>query len=59
MMYEQCSCVPDGSACDGWKPRLREIVSTCRYAPGADKPRLQDAFARVTRILNDTTCGRP
>jgi hypothetical protein len=59
MKYDLCARVPDGAACDGWKQRQREIESTWRYAPGADKPRLQDAFARVTRILNDTTCGRP
>ena len=57
MKYDLCSRVPDESACDGWKQRQREIESTWRYAPGANKPRLQEEFARVTKILNDTTCG--
>ncbi|WP_027081114.1 hypothetical protein [Luteimonas mephitis] len=59
MKYDLCARVPDGAACEGWKQRQREIESTWRYAPGADKPRLQDEFARVTKILNDTTCGAP
>jgi hypothetical protein len=57
MKYDLCARVPDGAACEGWKQRQREIESTWRYAPGNDKPRLQDEFARVTKILNDTTCG--
>ena len=57
MKYDLCARVPDGAACEGWKQRQREIESTWRYAPGNDKPRLQEAFARVTKILNDTTCG--
>lgn len=57
MKYDLCSRVPDVDACAAWKQRQREIESTWRYAPGADKPRLQEEFARVTKILNDTTCG--
>ncbi len=57
MKYDLCARVPDGAACEGWKQRQREIESTWRYAPGSDKPRLQEEFARVTKILNDTTCG--
>ncbi|HVI60517.1 MAG TPA: DUF4124 domain-containing protein [Luteimonas sp.] len=57
MKYDLCSRVPDGAACEGWKQRQREVESTWRYAPGADKPRLQEAFARVSKILADTTCG--
>src|SRR5690606_23837017 len=57
MKYDLCARVPDGAACEGWKQRQREIESTWRYAPGPGKPRLQEEFARVTRILNDTTCG--
>src|SRR3546814_14924399 len=57
MKYDLCSRVPDESACDGWKPRQREIESTWRYAPGGDRARLQQAFARVTKILKDTTRG--
>src|SRR3546814_15663998 len=57
MKYDLCSRVPDESACDGWKQRQREIEATWRYAPGGDRARLQQEFARVTKILNDTTCG--
>lgn len=57
MKYDQCQRVPDGKACDGWKQRQREIESTWRYASGPDKPALQAEFARVARILSDTSCG--
>jgi hypothetical protein len=59
MKYDLCARVPDGAACEGWKQRQREIESTWRHARGADKPHLQEEFARVTKILNDTTCGGP
>ncbi len=55
--YDQCQRVPDGQACDGWRQRQREIESTWRHANGPDKPALQAEFARVARILSDTTCG--
>lgn len=58
MKADQCQRVPDGAACDAWKQHQREIESAWRYAPGGDKQKWQDAFARVTRILNDTTCGK-
>lgn len=58
MKYDQCQRVPDGAACDGWKRRQQEIESAWRFARGVDRAGLQDEFARVTRILNDTTCGR-
>jgi len=57
MKYDLCARVPDGAACEGWKQRQREIESTWRYAPGGQKAALQEEFARVTKILNDTTCG--
>ena len=59
MKYDVCSRVPDEAACDAWKQRQKEIESTWRYAPGGDKQQLQDEFGRVTKILNDTTCGKP
>ena len=58
MKYDLCSRVPDETACDEWKQRQREIESTWRYAPAGDRQRLQDEFARVTKILTDTTCGK-
>jgi hypothetical protein len=58
MKYDLCARVPDETACEDWKQRGKEIESTWRYAPGNDRQRLQDEFARVTRILNDTTCGK-
>lgn len=57
MKYDQCQRVPDGTACEGWQRRQREIESAWRYAKGADKAPLQEEFARVARILGDTTCG--
>lgn len=57
MKYDQCQRVPDGAACDGWRQRQREIESTWRHAKASDKPALQEEFARVARILGDTTCG--
>ena len=57
MKYDLCARVPDAGACDGWKQRQREVESTWRYAPGGGKRPLQDEFARISRILSDTTCG--
>lgn len=55
--YDRCERIPDGEACDGWRQRGREIESTWRYARGSDRQPLQDEFARVSKILSDTTCG--
>ena len=55
--YDRCERIPDGEACDGWRQRGREIESTWRYARGDAKAPLQEEFARVSRILSDTTCG--
>ena len=57
--YDRCERIPDGEACDGWRQRGREIESTWRYARGDARAPLQDAFARVSTILSDTTCGLP
>ncbi|MCW5579921.1 MAG: DUF4124 domain-containing protein [Luteimonas sp.] len=55
--YDQCARVPDGAACAGWKRRQGEIESGWRHAKAADKQGLQEEFARVTKILQDTTCA--
>ena len=55
--YDRCERIPDGEACDGWRQRGREIESTWRYARGDARAPLQEAFARVSTILSDTTCG--
>ena len=57
--YDRCERIPDGEACDGWRQRGREIESSWRYARGDAKGPLQEEFARVSTILNDTTCGLP
>lgn len=57
--YDQCARVGDRAACDGWKQRQREIESSWRHARGDERPSLQEAFARVTRILVDSTCALP
>ena len=57
--YDQCARIGDKAACDGWKRRQREIESGWRHARGADKPGLQEEFARVTKILTDSSCALP
>lgn len=57
--YDVCARIGDRDACDGWKRRQREIESGWRHARGADKPALQEEFARVTKILVDSTCALP
>ena len=57
MKYDVCARVGDNAACAGWKRRQGEIESGWRHARGGDKAALQEEFARVTRILQDTTCG--
>jgi hypothetical protein len=55
---DQCQRVPDGAACDAWKKRQREVEASWRFAKAADKQTLQDEYARVTRIVNESTCGQ-
>ncbi|HRN61181.1 MAG TPA: DUF4124 domain-containing protein [Luteimonas sp.] len=55
--YDLCARIGDNAACSGWKRRQREVESSWRHARGADKPALQDEFARITRILVDSTCA--
>lgn len=57
MKYDICARIGDNAACDGWRRRQREIESTWRHARAADRPALQEEFARVTRILSDSTCA--
>ena len=57
VVRDQCARVPDGAACAGWKRRQGEIESGWRHAKATDKPGLQEEFVRVTKILQDTTCG--
>ncbi|NLA69012.1 MAG: DUF4124 domain-containing protein, partial [Gammaproteobacteria bacterium] len=57
--YDRCERIPDGEACEGWRQRGREIESSWRHARGDARPPLQEEFARVARILADTTCGLP
>ena len=59
MKYDMCARVGDNAACDGWKRRQREIESTWRHARGQDRAALQEDFARVTRILTDSSCALP
>lgn len=59
MKYDICARVGDNAACDGWKRRQREIESTWRHARGQDRFALQEEFARVTKILTDSTCALP
>jgi len=59
MKYDRCARIGDKAACDGWKRRQREIESSWRHARGNERQPLQEAFARVTRILTDSTCALP
>lgn len=55
--FDICARIGDKAACDGWKRRQREIESTWRHARGRERPALQQEFARVTRILTDSSCA--
>lgn len=57
--YDVCARIGDKAACDGWKRRQREVESSWRHARGVDKPALQEEFARITRILVDSSCAMP
>lgn len=57
--YDACARIGQKAECAGWKRRQREIESAWRHARAADKPALQEDFARVTRILTDSTCALP
>jgi len=58
MKTDQCQRVPDGQACEAWKKRQREVESTWRHARANDKQSLQEEFARVTQIYEDSTCAK-
>lgn len=57
MKTDQCQRVPDGAACAGWRKRANEVEASWRHARAPDKAALQEEFARVARILQDSTCG--
>ncbi len=57
--YDTCARIGQKAECAGWKRRQREIESSWRHARAAEKPALQEEFARVTRILTDSTCALP
>ncbi|MGJ4802719.1 DUF4124 domain-containing protein [Luteimonas sp. SDU82] len=57
--YDACARIGQQAECAGWKRRQREIESAWRHARAADKAGLQEDFARVTRILTDSTCALP
>lgn len=57
--YDVCARVGQKAECGAWKRRQREIESSWRHARGQDKPGLQEDFARVTRILTDSSCALP
>jgi len=57
--YDTCARVGQKAECEAWKRRQREIESSWRHAPAQDRFRLQGEFARVTRILTDSTCALP
>lgn len=59
MKYDRCARIGQSAECDGWTRRQREIESAWRHARGTDKPALQEDFARVTRILTDSSCALP
>lgn len=55
--YDLCSRVPDEQHCEAWKQRQKEVESSWRYARPNEKPPLQKEFGRITKILQETTCG--
>ncbi len=57
--YDTCARVGQKAECAAWKRRQREIESSWRHARAQERWPLQEEFARVTRILTDSTCALP
>ncbi|QNP39631.1 DUF4124 domain-containing protein [Lysobacter solisilvae (ex Woo and Kim 2020)] len=58
MKLDQCQRVPDGALCDGWRRRLRDAESALRYGASEDRAKAEAEVQRLTRVVQETTCGR-
>ena len=59
MKIDQCQRVPDGALCDGWRKRLRDAESALRFGVSEDRAKAQAEVQRLTRVVRETTCGKP
>jgi hypothetical protein len=59
MKTDQCQRVPDGALCDAWRKQLRQGESALRFGVTEDRAKAEAEVQRLTRIVRDSTCGRP
>jgi hypothetical protein len=57
VVHDQCARVPDGALCDAWKKRRDETEVAWRFARPENIDRNKADFDRVSRIVNESTCG--
>jgi hypothetical protein len=54
---DTCQRVADGAACDAWTRREREARATLMFGKAEDRDRNAAEYARVQRIVTESTCG--
>lgn len=59
MKLDQCQRVPDGALCDAWRRRLRDAQSSLNFGVSEDRAKAEAEVLRLTRVVRETTCGRP
>lgn len=57
MVTDQCQRVADGALCDSWKQRLRQAESQLRFGPADQRAGAQADVERMTRIVQESSCG--
>lgn len=57
MVTDQCQRVADGALCESWKQRLRQAESQLRFGPADQRAGAQADVERMTRIVQESSCG--
>lgn len=58
MVDDQCQRIADERLCESWKQRLREAESALRFGRADSRDASAGEFARIQRIVVESTCGR-
>lgn len=58
MVDDQCQRIPDERLCENWKQRLREAESALRFGRADNRDASAAEFARIQRIVAESTCGK-
>jgi len=58
MVDDQCQRIPDERLCENWKQRLREAESALRFGRADNRDASAGEYARIQRIVVESTCGK-